>query len=230
MTGFIANRVWINFGCAKSIKEAQRKRSSDQRTGASVVGVKNALPPCCAHNRLQFFCDRSGRFIPSNLHKLPLPFGSNPLERLSQPRLAIDPGTVISNRTFSTEFTPTNRMLWITFDSNNLTLLFDNHDAASIVAVTGTGCTNDFSDFRHRLLPTIGTIGMKFNVEPTQFFVNRMVDHPISVLEKTQVDKAKLFYSKNGMVKSANFATINKANLLLVLFLPSNAIFKYCYS
>ena len=136
MARFVADRVRVYFGRAELMKEAQRETVPDLRESPCVVSLNHAGTAALRQNVRQPSGNGTERVFPRSRYELSGPFWADTLQGMKQACPGVAPCAVIGKGAFTTERSPVMGMGGVAHHFQNDASLFDDLDAAGIIAVS----------------------------------------------------------------------------------------------
>jgi hypothetical protein len=133
----VAHGVGIDFHRSDPIEEAQWEPACDQRAGARIVAVDDAMPTSGVDDPVEARGHDAQRFVPLDRLKLRLALVADAAKGRLQPCCAVTPSAIIDNGTLTAENTATYRVFGIA-EHARFAPPFDHYNPARIVAITRT--------------------------------------------------------------------------------------------
>jgi hypothetical protein len=138
VSGLVADRVRIDLGRPESVEETQRKEVGEEREGACVMGIQDRVSAGPRLDAAKALGDLGERLVPGSRLELPLALRADPAKRARQPRVRVEEGAVVGDRTLATELAAAHRVPGIATDVTDRPAPPDDRDPTRVVAVPRT--------------------------------------------------------------------------------------------
>ena len=151
MTGFVADRVRIDFGRTDPVEQANGVGAAEKADGAGIMCMEDGARRALADQIMELRGDPAERFLPGDGLELALALGADALQGRGEPEGLLPPGAIIGDRAFAAERAPTDGVILVTEHIGDDPALFIYGETAGVVAIARTsGFDNVLLQHRRR--------------------------------------------------------------------------------